>query len=253
MRRWNSIILLIVIVVAVFIVSRDRSRTERPAEPPPAAEPPADASSAPAKPEPAKSAAGDLPVAPGKFDYYALVLSWSPTYCMLEGRQRNDGQCDADHGFVLHGLWPQYEKGYPVDCNEGEKTWVPQSVIDDVFDIMPSKGLIIHEYRAHGTCSGLSPAGYFDTSRALFKKIAIPPGFVSPDQGRTAAPGDIEKAFLAANDWLGPEMISISCEKRNLLDVRFCFTKDLEPRACGPNEQQKRLCPLPAIGIPASN
>ena len=43
---------------------------------------------------------------PGNFDYYVLVLSWSPTYCLHEGGARNDPQCDSEqsHDFVLHGL-----------------------------------------------------------------------------------------------------------------------------------------------------
>ncbi len=42
------------------------------------------------------------------FDYYVLSLSWSPTWCALEGDTRGSPQCDeaADYGWVLHGLWP---------------------------------------------------------------------------------------------------------------------------------------------------
>lgn len=45
----------------------------------------------------------------GDFDYYVLSLSWSPTWCALEGDERGSPQCDADRdlGWVLHGLWPQ--------------------------------------------------------------------------------------------------------------------------------------------------
>ncbi|MGB6347137.1 MAG: ribonuclease T, partial [Methyloceanibacter sp.] len=43
---------------------------------------------------------------PKPFDYYALVLGWSPSYCAAEGKQRRDRQCETPHGFVLHGLWP---------------------------------------------------------------------------------------------------------------------------------------------------
>ena len=31
----------------------------------------------------------------GDFDYYVLALSWSPTWCALEGEARNSPQCDA--------------------------------------------------------------------------------------------------------------------------------------------------------------
>src|SRR4029077_8443916 len=47
------------------------------------------------------------------FDYYTLVLSWSPTHCSTTDRGTDDGQCarndGARFGFVLHGLWLQYE------------------------------------------------------------------------------------------------------------------------------------------------
>ncbi len=96
---------------------------------------------------------------PGDFDYYVLVLGWSPTYCLKEGDERHDPQCDAlqSHDFVLHGLWPQYAKGWPEDCYQGKRPWVPSHVLDEMRPLMPNKGLIIHEYTAHGTCAGLTP------------------------------------------------------------------------------------------------
>ena len=84
---------------------------------------------------------------PGEFDYYALVLGWAPSYCLTEGRLRRDAECNSakPHAFVLHGLWPQYEKGWPEDCSIGKRPRVPTSVIDEMRDIMPSKDLVIHD------------------------------------------------------------------------------------------------------------
>jgi ribonuclease T2 len=114
---------------------------------------------------------------------------------------------------------------------------------------MPSKNLLIHEYRTHGTCSGLAPAEYFAVARALYERISVPAGFLAPDASLDA-PEEIERAFLDANPWLNPDMISITCRKANLLDIRVCFGRDLAPRACGVNEDQGRLCPLPKIAVP---
>ncbi|MGD9501166.1 MAG: ribonuclease T [Methyloceanibacter sp.] len=188
---------------------------------------------------------------PGDFDYYALVLSWVPTYCRSEGKARADAQCDAAlrHTFLLHGLWPQHEKGWPADCFSGKRPWVPESVIAGMRDIMPSRNLMIHEYRTHGTCSGLSPAAYFAAARALYERVNVPSGFLAPGADLDA-PEEIERAFLDANPWLAPEMISITCRKAHLLDIRVCFGRDLAPRACGGNEDQRRLCPLPKIAVP---
>ena len=123
----------------------------------------------------------------GDFDYFALVLSWSPTYCAGEG-DRNEAQCNGKrpYAFVLHGLWPQYTKGWPDSCRTDKKPWVPQATIDRMLDIMPSPRLVIHEYRKHGTCSGLEPEGYYGLSRRLFSSVKIPPRFVMPNQPRAS-------------------------------------------------------------------
>jgi ribonuclease T2 len=189
---------------------------------------------------------------PGAFDYYVLVLSWMPSYCRGEGRERKDGQCETarPRAFLLHGLWPQYDEGWPEDCPTVMRPWVPRRVIDEMRDIMPSKNLIIHEYRTHGTCSGLGPAQYFDVARELYERVSVPPSFLAPDADRVLSADAIEREFGSANPWLKPEMISVSCRRENLIDIRVCFGRDLFPRACGVNEDQKRLCPAAKIAVP---
>jgi ribonuclease T2 len=189
---------------------------------------------------------------PGEFDYYALVLGWAPTYCQSEGNLRKEGECDVrmPHTFVLHGLWPQYERGWPEDCPTGTRPWVPNGVIADMRDIMPSKGLIIHEYRTHGTCSGLDPQQYFGVTRELYDRVKVPDDLLAPSAQISLSAEEIERQFTAANPWLKPEMISISCRGTNLLDIRVCFGRDLFPRSCGPNEEQRRLCSSSQIIVP---
>ena len=86
------------------------------------------------------------------------------------------------YAFVLHGLWPQHERGWPQDCRSSDRGWVPGPVAERMLDIMPSKKLIFHEYRKHGTCSGLGVDGYFGLARQLYEKVKIPPRFVRPDR-----------------------------------------------------------------------
>ena len=54
----------------------------------------------------------------GAFDYYVLALTWTPSWCALTGDREGEPDCDPGTGFgwSLHGLWPQYEAGWPVDC-----------------------------------------------------------------------------------------------------------------------------------------
>jgi ribonuclease T2 len=206
-----------------------------------------------AKPDIDRRAAGDGSQ-PGRFDYYVMVLSWSPTYCEGEGRQRHDRQCGAEkpRSFVLHGFWPQNIEGWPQDCAHGTRSWVPQSVIDGMADIMPSKSLIIHEYRTHGTCAGLAPDKYFGIARDLYEGITIPPRFTGLDSRLELSPVEIEDEFLKANPRLSPSMVSVTCRGQELLDVRVCFGRDLLPQGCGQNEDRS-ACHAREVSLPPTN
>ncbi|EEX90586.1 ribonuclease T2 [Brucella ceti M644/93/1] len=98
---------------------------------------------------------------PGDFDFYVLSLSWSPSYCASQGPRANQQQCGVRRpfGFVVHGLWPQNERGYPANCQvdnmRSRGSYVPRRIISSLSDIIPSAGLIAHQWRKHGSCSGL--------------------------------------------------------------------------------------------------
>jgi ribonuclease T2 len=191
----------------------------------------------------------------GQFDYYALVLSWSPSYCAGAGDD-DDQQCNRADGrrfsFIVHGLWPQYEKGYPENCRTARKPFVPQPLIDRTLDIMPSSRLIIHEYRKHGTCSGLTPDMYFTTARQLFSSIRIPEEYKNPFEAQFVSPGDIVKQFTRINPQIKPDMMAVSCggAGNRLKEIRFCFSKEGQPRNCGSNEDQRRLCASNRMFVP---
>lgn len=191
---------------------------------------------------------------PGHFDYYALVLSWSPTYCSDQGDD-DDQQCNRRDGrryaFVLHGLWPQYDRGYPSDCRLQRRPFVPQGTIDSMLDIMPSQRLVIHEYRAHGTCSGLEPTPYFNMARRLFEGVRIPERFRNPFESQLLAPAEIERAFIRDNPNLDESMIALVCQGGGRLrELRICFSQDGVARSCGSNENQHKLCSAGQVFIP---
>jgi ribonuclease T2 len=194
---------------------------------------------------------------PGVFDYYLLSLSWSPTYCADGGDQRGDPQCrprrDRPYAFVLHGLWPQYERGWPQDCRSSDRGYVPGPVADRLLDILPSKRLVFHEYRTHGTCSGLGVDGYFDLARQLHDKVKIPSRFVGlTDTRMTISPEELMSEFMAANPGLKPDMIVVQCggAGSRLLEVRIWFDSGGSFRACGRNENQARLCNAQRMYVP---
>lgn len=195
------------------------------------------------------SPAATLPNAPGKFDFYVLALSWSPSYCEAEGTGANPQQCSSGrpYAFVVHGLWPQFERGYPTDCKTDIER-VPQDLARTLYDIMPSLALIGHQWRRHGSCTGFSQSDYFATLRAARERIAIPSEFQRLDAHKTVSASQVEEGFRAINEALPPDGISVSCDKHLLREVRICMTRDLQFRSC--EEVEKRSCRSDKLVMP---
>ena len=171
---------------------------------------------------------------PGEFDYYVLSLSWSPNWCDREGRADGSPQCDPDAGFgwVLHGLWPQYERGWPDFCRTG---FAPpsRSQTAAMADVMGTSGLAWHQWRKHGSCSGLSPADYYARARAALDRVTRPAILEELDRAVTLPASLIEEAFLRDNPGLDPDGITITCRDGQIQEARICLTRDLDFRRCG--------------------
>lgn len=170
----------------------------------------------------------------GDFDYYVLSLSWSPSWCATEGEGRGAAQCDPknDANFVLHGLWPQYERGYPSYCRTTARD-PSRSQSAAMEDIMGSDGVAWYQWKKHGRCAGLSPEDYYATARRAFASIAIPDVFKRLNKDVKLPASVVEAAFLEANPGLSREEITITCTDGRIQEARICLTKDLSPRKCG--------------------
>lgn len=170
----------------------------------------------------------------GKFDYYVLSLSWSPTWCALAGDARGADQCDErhDYGWTLHGLWPQNESGWPSYCRTSQRD-ATRGQTKLMTDIMGSAGLAWHQWKKHGRCSGLSASDYFEASRRAYAGVERPAVFRKLKDPIKLPARVVEEAFLKANPNLSADMVTVTCKIRRIHEVRFCLTKDLEPRRCG--------------------
>lgn len=170
----------------------------------------------------------------GNFDYYVLSLSWSAAWCALEGDARDDPQCDAGRGltFVLHGLWPQEEAGWPSYCRTAERD-PTRTETAAMADIMGGSGVAFYQWKKHGRCSGLSPEDYFRTARQAFDRIEIPEIFRQIADPVELPASVVEDAFLEANPGLARDEITITCKEGLIQEARICLTRDLEPRRCG--------------------
>jgi ribonuclease T2 len=179
----------------------------------------------------------------GEFDYYVLSLSWSPNWCEVEGDAKGSDQCDPrhDHGWTLHGLWPQYSRGWPSFCRTPHP--VPsRAMTADMADIMGTSGLAWYQWKKHGTCSGLSAEDYFSLSRDAFEKVTQPEVLNRLTKSVTLPARVIEEAFLRDNPKLEPDGITVTCKGRYIQEIRICLSRGLLPMLCG--QDVVRDCPL---------
>lgn len=180
----------------------------------------------------------------GDFDYYVLSLSWSANWCARESDARGDPQCDARHdfSFTLHGLWPQYESGWPSWCRTTARD-PTRSETAAMADIMGGAGLAWYEWQKHGRCTGLSAQQFYAASRQAYESISIPEVFRRLSRNVRLPALVVEEAFLEANPGLDRNMITITCDQGMIQEARICLSKALAPRPC--SADAARDCQLP--------
>jgi ribonuclease T2 len=178
------------------------------------------------------------PVVPSdaNFDFYVLTLSWSPTHCSSDagGGLDDDLQCRSGRpfGFVLHGLWPQHEKGWPEFCDTRVPRRLKESVMREALALSPSEKLLQHEWEKHGTCSGLSQEDYFAAAELAVESLRVPKAYKQPAKPLVTTANAVRRAFLDANPGLSASDILVTCRRNEIGEVRVCLDKELQPRAC---------------------
>jgi ribonuclease T2 len=187
--------------------------------------------------------------APGQFDFYLLALSWSPSYCAQAGERKSaQMQCgERPYSFVVHGLWPQYEKGFPEFC-QNPAPRLDRNIVSSMLDLMPAPRLVFNGWDKHGVCSGLPARGYFETVRKARAMVKIPPEYLEPKAELTVTPDEVEEAFVAANPGLTRAGVAVTCGSTRLNEVRICMTRELQFRECA--EVDRRACRREKVVMP---
>jgi ribonuclease T2 len=183
----------------------------------------------------------DQPSITQDFDYFVLALSWSPDYCASDGI--NDSQqCSIGKklGFVLHGLWPQNNQGYPSSCSSQK---LPPSVKAQFPGLYPSDSLFTHEWEKHGTCSGLSPEQYLSLSRQIKESIAVPALYRSPQTPFRTTTQQLKSDFIDANPGYRENTLAVNCSGsgRFLKELYICFSKTGQSADCGTDVRKQAL------------
>jgi len=202
---------------------------------------PAPANTTPATTQRKISNAAPLPqTGTQSFDYYLLNLSWSPEFCFSH---KSAPECGHGATFVLHGLWPQNADGsYPENCSNAPGPANPSQYSD----IYPDPGLLQHEWRTHGTCSGLSPDAFFAMARTAFQSFTVPPKLTQLHAQISLPPAEVLALVTESNPAMGASSLALSCGNNYLTAVEVCLDKKLHPIACG----QVRSCRARTVRIP---
>ncbi len=195
----------------------------------------------PAVPVAKTSAAQPASPVESRFDYFILALSWSPDYCASNGSD-DPQQCSLGKklGFVLHGLWPQYEQGYPSNCSTQK---LPASVKARYAGLYPNDSLFSHEWEKHGTCTGLAPGDYLALTKQIKESVVIPEDFLSPAKPFRTTAAELKQAFVEANPGTGPEDFEVYCSGsgRYLKELYACFTREGAAAGCGADVHKDAL------------
>lgn len=181
----------------------------------------------------------------GEFDYYAMALSWSPEHCAIKPGDRE--QCARKLGFVLHGLWPQYQRGYPASCTRER---LDADMEQQFAGLYPSRFLYRHEWEKHGTCSGLSQEAFHQLASDLRQKVKIPAAYQSPEEPLRKNSFQLKADLASVNEWLAPDNITVACADggRFLREIYICINKqgtDAVPCSDEMQKRERRSCGQP--------
>lgn len=177
--------------------------------------------------------------AQGDFDIYLLAQTWAPHFCC-----HNTDRChtvpwafSAKH-LSLHGLWPGFlmpreGQTFPSSCEAAQKllpAFLPREYIDvapsfTTYDAVARQAtvgeLAKHEWKKHGTCTGLTPEGYFN--EALKAMNALPgtrgtPALLSEHVGQDVPTSELRKAYS--------KRVALRADKLcRLAEVTTCWAK----------------------------
>ena len=170
----------------------------------------------------------------GKYDYFVLSLSWSPNWCAIEGDAKQSPQCtkNSGNGWIMHGLWPQFHRGYPSFCRTAQRP-PSRGMTNAMSDVMGTSGLAWHQWKKHGTCTGLSAQDYYALSRRAYALIKRPDIFRKLNRSVKLPASVIQDAFLKANPTIEADGVTITCRNNRIQEARICLSRDLKPVPCG--------------------
>lgn len=189
---------------------------------------------------------------PGVFDSYLLALSWIPAYCAQDGDARDDPRCrdGAGLGWAVHGLWPQFDNGqWPEYCATTERNPSRRETTEQE-GLFGTSGSAWHQWNKHGRCSGLSAADYYRLVQTSVDRITLPEVFGGITRELSVDPDVVEAAFIEANPALTPDRMVTACPGGEMVELRICLDRSLNPVECAPALTRRECSRSSALFLP---
>jgi len=186
---------------------------------------------------------------PGLFDFYLLSLSVAPSFCAASPANRARAECRAltvaeyrETPLTVHGLWPNRAgvsvNLQPQDCDGPHFAPPSPTQTAELARYMPGgEGLLRHEWRRHGACSGISSSDYV---AALLRLAGQADAIIGPALrdggmlGRAVPTPDLLHA-VAARDPAWAAATVVDCRRGRgggavmIAEIRVTFGKDFAP------------------------
>ena len=174
------------------------------------------------------------------FDFYLLAMTWHAAYCADGHSGQEDCRLGSRRPLVIHGLWPERlePRTYPHDCT-APRLDLPAAQLRVLQDYMPGvhSGLHVHEWREHGSCSGLDADEYFELSITLARELdAALASYLTTLAGRETDAAQVRAAADAVRAGLGATF-TLHCrnlraapaalrDRPFLVEIRQCIDND---------------------------
>lgn len=188
----------------------------------------------------------------GQDQYLVLAVSWTPSWCAVEGDARGAARCapGAGSSWLVHGLWPQYQAGgWPEFCDSPHPA-PSRAQTAAMVDIMGDGGLAAHQWRKHGSCMGLDADAYFATTRRAFEALVLPETISAQTTEMRTTPAALLAAFRAANPAFAEDMAVLTCRDGLAQELRLCLDAGLRPQSCDA-DLLARACRARSVTLPA--
>jgi len=172
------------------------------------------------------------------FDFYLLAMTLHPAFCADGHARKRECRTVEPVPLAIHGLWPEkLQSGrYPRNC-KGPPLRLEPALTRDLSPLMPgmADGLHAHEWRTHGTCSGLGDDEYFRHTLELARRVdGALRGHLTTLAGRSTNSQALRKAADSALPGFGATLTFHCRTLRDapirgepyLLEIRQCVDND---------------------------